>query len=122
MFEHAPQTQQRAHLKCANGALTLVHAEGDLFVVQTFEKLHHNDLLLIWRELAKGARQQVGVERTRQLDRRSGAGQLDRTLVIVEGGGWLLATNMVDMRVVCQAIQPGQERSTLPSIPTDSLP
>ena len=74
------------------------------------------------RELGAAPRQQVGVERARQLDRRGGAGKLDRAFVVVERGGWFLGADMVDVGVVGQAIQPGQEGSTLPPIPADRLP
>ena len=104
VFEHPSQAHERTHLECANRTLTFVHALSDLFVVESFEEFHDNDLLLVRGELAQCSRQQVSIQRTCELNRGARTGQFDRAIVIVERGGWFLAANMVDMRVVSQAI------------------
>src|SRR5262245_3230631 len=58
-LQHASQAHERAHLQGADSPLALVHAGCDLIVIHAFDEFHDDDLLLVRRQLAKRACEQI---------------------------------------------------------------
>jgi hypothetical protein len=78
--------------------------------------------LLFDGQLRQGRPDDLRVEYAAKLDRRVVAGRFERRLIAAERGRGLLPSDMVDVRVMREAVEPREEWPALPTVTVDRLP